>query len=759
MSNKYIPLNGDQVEKNMALLDMPFKSPAFVDLDGNKNKHLIVINFDGTGNDKNNVDKGELATNVADVHDELEALGNSRIHSKYYQGAGTRDHDAFKMAEIMTSSALLGDGFGTGLLNKIYKVADKSIGFTCKSTAKKAHIDMVMQIKDVLEKNPDAEFHIHVTGFSRGSATALEFLNLVDKHGASNAFGHEEYVFKGEEDKSNYEQNIKGKFTPGKLLTTASILDCVATGQIKESRLTLTIPPTCINITHITAAGEERSAFPLQKITDGSNEKYVYKGIDEDGKIKDFFYDRVQSREIAGARHSDVGGSYGQGDIKKLSKFLMHSDMYSLGIPVSLNRPHAHEVLEMHANDSRWNISSLFRSKAGRINENRYEDNRVVNSVQKEDEILQIFTKSTINGLGEYAGDQCGDGKIELTKDEQRRVHEILKVDDITISFRALNKTSQRNLTGDANIKNMSALGGFEFSVNDEKGNDPHLTIKNGYLMYAGLLIPGLPKFNEVIKELDKQIGDGDPFDHPVNIHVNFSKYGKVLGLANPDQCFAGLAKEIPAHKEMLPDELINTVLDMRSGHIAHETTLVESINSVFEDICKTVSNKYPHVNRIDLNTKIDEHGYQCLRVFAKTSDKTYSSQNDPNGDFIRSLEITGTHALRVMNEHNMGVAPSSNYWNSRTLDRGIGDGQIFKYSENTGFKNLNRYSMGQTDKYDIQGGEPVLSTDKVEKKKVKKYLGERLDNFGNSAFSLLLKGLRNIDPEKESSPMKMNRP
>lgn len=306
-----IQLTGAQKNALHALAANPVAAPSFASTEANPKLRVLTVHFDGTENDADHVVEDERATLVAESHRILSDR-NDRLKSLYYQGVGT-------------SKGPLG--------NKV----DAMFGIGCRDNAEQAYADLVRIANQWQTEDSDVEVHVHVVGFSRGSATALHFMNMVDKFGVRGGKGR--------------------NMAPGNVKSSAVLFDTVSTGV---TDLDLTLPNSNVATLHLTASGEERTFFKLTPLEDprrrselalARNVSMEGNPAGADGLVR---YPRLQTLEIAGARHSDVGGSYMRGGIRELTAYLSREFQRSLGLPIAGVRPSAAAIQVMRANDSRW---------------------------------------------------------------------------------------------------------------------------------------------------------------------------------------------------------------------------------------------------------------------------------------------------------------------------------------------------------------------------------------------------------------------
>ena len=335
-----LSLVGQHINNLYRHVETPPRSPNFAETGAaNPKLRVFVAHFDGTWNDKDAVPKGESKTITALLYEELQKQQPKNVKSHYSHGVGTRTTFVREGIEAAT-----GDG--------------------CELRANKMFASLCEEAAKWRAEETDVEIHVHAVGFSRGAATALHFLNLVDTHGAI---------------MPNQSVPKYSKIKPGDVKSSAVLFDTVATGQ--ERILNLTIPNTTQSVLHITAGAEERRHFAVTSIND---RRYDTKGRDlntanvyEWATAKNvlcppppaghseihftekdtFIYPRVQQITLSGARHSDVGGGYIQNGIGGVPMYLARTFQSSLGIhgaqPV---RPTMQDMTRAKAHDSRDTI-------------------------------------------------------------------------------------------------------------------------------------------------------------------------------------------------------------------------------------------------------------------------------------------------------------------------------------------------------------------------------------------------------------------
>lgn len=337
MSVPAVPLAGVKKNALHKAVSNPPLSPNFA-ATGQTNPHLrvFVAHFDGTQNDYKAVPKAFQETLVASsFHSITDSLA---LASRYYHGVGTRT-----------------DGF-LGLV-------ESAFGLGCEDRAEQAYAELAEATRAWRLEDPDAQVHVHVVGFSRGAAIGLHFMNLVHERGIASP-------------KSVLLPRLRlpqsDAVAPGEVKMSAVLLDTVATGQ--GDVLKLGLPPSAVSVLHLTAGGEQRFLFPLTSLTDSGRPSEIAQAVgvsmpavadapeplvSADATRAPITYRRLHQVMLAGACHSDVGGSYRDGGLRDVSGYLMKEFQRSLGLPVTVTRPTFEHVQTAFAHDSRFLIDKL----------------------------------------------------------------------------------------------------------------------------------------------------------------------------------------------------------------------------------------------------------------------------------------------------------------------------------------------------------------------------------------------------------------
>jgi hypothetical protein len=210
---------------------------------------IVKFAFDGTLNDRSRVPSDARETIVA-------YIAHRVPDTLYYPGAGMQDRD-----ENMIDAA-----FGSSML-------------TVAESAKTIFNSISAHF---LGDHPNGEIRVFVTGFSRGAATARQFMNIVDKA---------------------WRENIANSATASvpKLRFYALLYDTVSTGQNDNPALHLGLPPDLNYSMQFVASDEPRTHYPVDL------------DLPQNGSlVSDTYPSRINTVFLPGA-HSDVGTSYQNG--------------------------------------------------------------------------------------------------------------------------------------------------------------------------------------------------------------------------------------------------------------------------------------------------------------------------------------------------------------------------------------------------------------------------------------------------------------
>lgn len=335
--NKVVHLTGAQKNELHKIIHQPALSPNFAQTK-EKNPHLkvFIVNFDGTENNSSNIKKGLNQTLAATLAQSI--IQDEFTESRYYTGVGTG-------------------------ANYVLAKLDAMVGYGCKEKAEEAYRDLITAAQRWRTQDPLVQVHVHVVGFSRGAAIGLHFMNMVDRQGIEplkpGHFAH---------------RPVPKAFMPGAVKTSAVLLDTVSTGQ--DLFLSLSLPPSAISVLHLVAGSEERSFFPVTNLANeeklSNSDWSLAKGVQAPyastkfGVDGSFLYKRMNQIVIPGARHSDVGDAYGEGQLGKVAAYLASEFQSSLGLPVPQPvKPHFSDIQKAFGHDSRYINDKLRQSMSG----------------------------------------------------------------------------------------------------------------------------------------------------------------------------------------------------------------------------------------------------------------------------------------------------------------------------------------------------------------------------------------------------------
>jgi hypothetical protein len=237
----------------------------------------ISLNFDGTQNNSKYVAEGESQTNVANLRD-AQRQGGDPDNSLYYPGIG---------AQTVPTGTLLPNGnpdprSSPSNLESIPLLA----GARGNQIIDEAYNDLTKRTAAILAADPTAKIALNLTGFSRGSAEAVAFANLVNERG------------------------IPGLYAAGQVPINSMVLyDPVSQtgGLLNISWPTNLVNPALV----IVATAENRLLFPAMPV--GADSIII---------------------PIEGV-HSDVGGSFNPDGISAVTLKIARDYLNDTGVPVA----------------------------------------------------------------------------------------------------------------------------------------------------------------------------------------------------------------------------------------------------------------------------------------------------------------------------------------------------------------------------------------------------------------------------------------
>ena len=264
----------DRSDVRQAQATLAAARPRRIDSPTNPNLVQIEVAFDGTGNDASLTD---WQTNPARLHDSF--AGDAKT---YVRGVMTRrDSDL--------GSRILEGGAGHGISHRV----DQAYGI------------VVAQINEAKRKNPKAEVVLVVTGFSRGAATARQFVNALNERGVP--------ILGDSSRPGGKPRNFEAPRI-GAMVIYDTVDAHIEPGTPE------TIPTNVENVLHLTANDEHRLLFPLTTAVDARKPN-----------------SRITEIGLPGA-HSDVGGGYANG-YSDISRQMAYDYLVKAGVRMKAEAP------------------------------------------------------------------------------------------------------------------------------------------------------------------------------------------------------------------------------------------------------------------------------------------------------------------------------------------------------------------------------------------------------------------------------------
>src|SRR5690606_22345078 len=240
---------------------------------------MFLAAFDGTGNSMKK-DAPANHTNVALIYQQVlhrNRDGVGHIRAGYVEGVGTQ-------------------GGLSGL-------RDLASGRTYQARLEDMYLQVIVQAKNWMDANPQADIRVCAIGFSRGAEQAVGFTRMVEGRGIQDPDGA-----RVSRDRDGMIQRIE--FTapplrePGSVVQAIGLFDPVGTGVPRQHDRRP--PPSVVSGLQLTALHVRRNLFQGTQVADP--------GITMDG--------RFTNLALPGA-HSDVGGGYLQHGLSVRSGNLM----------------------------------------------------------------------------------------------------------------------------------------------------------------------------------------------------------------------------------------------------------------------------------------------------------------------------------------------------------------------------------------------------------------------------------------------------
>lgn len=616
MSSTSFSLTGEQRNALHAAVEAPALAPDFART-GEANPHLRVfaVHFDGTNNDRDNIPEGQQTTLVDDSFMRLRDADNPAIESRYYHGVGTGPSGLRRVMEL---------AFGVG----------------CERNAERAHADLVKQVAEWRREDPDVEVHVHVVGFSRGSASALHFLNLVDERGAISSRQNPE--------------TVPQQLRPGEVVSSTVLYDTVSTGQ--GLNLNLAVPRSCAAALHLTAGGEERTMFPLRKIADRPDlEVSVATNVnmhgcekDADGSIR---YQRIQNVDLPGARHSDVGGSYIGGGIREVSGYLADTFQASLGLPVQPVRPSFELIQEAEFHDSRW-------VKIGNELEDRQASERETRRAHEIEWDGRYALNSSIKGLPEGSS-EAEVGRGASVSAINRTQMGMADGWDTFSDWLEDNLAGETDLTARFSLKSGSdAKPHGSLALNLDAGDS--FWIEEDRLLFQGQPVPGLPPVSQIHEHLLAQRASGVD-QEPVEVNMGLRQVGMVS--STKQLADAPAPAPIDFGTDPWPAELRECLKVLNTKPQLTAADASEMMNRSMHSVAQTLQSEFD-IEAVAIKPKLwlERHSAGMLRVNSfeisceRDGDSPFTSDTPASGMAQASMAARLREMSKALNRVSQGL-------------------------------------------------------------------------------------------------------
>lgn len=537
------PISGAQRnEYHDLLMKPPFVPDVIRGGVANPNLRVYIANFDGTANSRDDFKEkkfvgDEQATLVAasdKKFNDAKESGAKYLESKYYPGVGTCKGLAQWPEKL----------FGTG----------------CKRNAEQAHAEFVEQVNKWKEENPNVEVHVHAVGFSRGSSSALHFLNLVHDHGAHG--------------KGAIVNKEKDRCLPGNVKSSAVIFDHVSTGQY--GHLKLGIPKSAVAVLHLIAGGEQRGFFPLRSIDNESDTEISYVNgasmmNSSPGESGFLAFKRLMNVVLPAARHSDVGGSYRDGGIREVSEFFADYFHRSLGLPINPQKPDFMEVQKLEFHDSRG-------LKLGSDTEYLQKSKRVVKKSETEIEQNHFAMHTCIESSGSPPK-----STVKLMHSDSaeapRDINSLVGCEHELLFKYNISGYGDKALPGMPNLCVMS--------------KSPSFSIIEGVIHFAGEPMQGVPRIDEINETLKNEC-QSNGYRPGKKITIDFRRIGVHTEVARSPLVPDPVWNQCP--EDPVPTKIMEAMrfLNDMTNHSITASHGSQMVNSAMCDVAKKIQQQYP---------------------------------------------------------------------------------------------------------------------------------------------------------------------
>lgn len=258
-------------------------------IDSRDPRPVFMAVFDGTWNDRSDADLPPTVPGILSRELEKSEASTPGLHVEYYRGVGTQGSTLRRWWEGAT---------GNGTLERAEQALADFKAFASQQSQKP---------------------HVYVIGFSRGSASARHFLNLLDPLMQESA---EEHFYQ------------RGR-------SFAFLIDTVATGQ--RDVLNLNIPASTVSAIQFRATLERRFSFPIVPLQPSPSHSWP---------------GHILTELLFPAVHADLGGGYGKG-LESLSLVMARTLLVRQGFNLEEKNAQEQAFLNMGRHNSDWPGTSL----------------------------------------------------------------------------------------------------------------------------------------------------------------------------------------------------------------------------------------------------------------------------------------------------------------------------------------------------------------------------------------------------------------
>lgn len=370
------PSDREVVEKASAFA---MQAPLITTPELGKRIHIYKVAFDGTMNDRLRIPLDERETLVARIARTTGAI--------YYPGAGMQGKDISNI--------------------------DAATGASSMEIASRAAREFYNQAEKWYNQDSHSEIRVFVTGFSRGAATAREFMNQIDS---------------GWGKKYPQDEMLRPHFY-------AILYDTVATGQ--KDKLDLSIPASLDYLVHFVAEDETRNLL-FTPTVEYTKPTYLSSHLHTSVILPQ----RINVIKLPGA-HSDVGGAYADG-IGDLYIVLTENFLYMMGLIQNNHWQSDHDPLLKGKHDSRGLLDKLFGAK----------DPSVVSHVDRPTDLALVRSQSEI----QQRENQSRLRKMWDANTDRGAFLDIRKVETVYASFIISKDGNELKVKSDSNWVNPASV-------------------------------------------------------------------------------------------------------------------------------------------------------------------------------------------------------------------------------------------------------------------------------------------------------------